>query len=135
MTGSVLLFYGDELSGVMSDEDAFASLVGTEVNSHTGSDVQLMEDLDGFDEPALLISARLASSTGESAGVVYAMRGPWEPGSRSVDDARRLHGTEGANLGYSLLVHDIDGDGQDEVLMGAYGTSTVYGLPASYFFF
>ncbi len=135
MTGSVLLFYGEELDGVMSDEDAFESLVGTELNSHTGSDVQLMEDLDGFDEPALLISARRSSSTGEFAGAVYAMRGPWEPGSRSVDDARRLHGSAGANLGYSLLVHDIDGDGQEEVLMGAFGVSTVYGLPASYFFF
>ncbi|MCA9492414.1 MAG: FG-GAP repeat protein [Myxococcales bacterium] len=58
-------------------------------------------------------------------GLAYLFRGPLSPGELRAEDAAVIwRGSEGGEqLGWSMAACDLDGDGDDELVVGAPGTA------------
>jgi len=139
-SGTLLIFSGATLSDpeedVLGEASAMTSLYGTELDTEFGSSVAVIPDLNGDVYPEMVIGAPLASVTGEDAGAVYGMLGPWVAGSHDVEsEARVLYGTtvEGMaeNIGTTLFAGDAGLDGSIDILIAAPGVSRVYAVSAS----
>ena len=79
-------------------------------------------DVDGDGKDDLVTGSSYVDTNGSSSGSVFMV---WGPMSGSVDaDAADIQISGAATsdyFGYSLDVGDVDGDGQDDILVGAYG--------------
>ena len=115
---------GRGFEGELLATDADLVVLGEEPYQHLGSAVEVCDDIDGDGLPDLLVTAGWDHTGANLGGRVFAVL------SSERDDLTRevlVGGLStswwsedvGARLGQSLACADLDGDGVDEVLLGA----------------
>jgi len=114
--------------GLLGLELADASFIGEEASDYAGTGLASAGDVnaDGFAD--LLIGAPWADSLAEDAGRAYLVFGP-VTGTLDLSQADAFFEGEASNdhLGYALATAgDVDGDGSDDVLIGAPARVTAY---------
>jgi hypothetical protein len=123
-------------SGTFDLGTADAYFTAEDHDDSAGSAVALGDiDGDGLDD--VLIGARQGGGTATQSGAVYVVLGP---ASGTVDlstyDAKYGGETYHAYLGWSLDTGDVNGDGTEDIIVGAYGAggtpSTGVGHGAAY---
>ncbi|MBO84864.1 MAG: hypothetical protein CL927_05870, partial [Deltaproteobacteria bacterium] len=121
--GRSSVFFGPLTAGNLTMEsDESITFVGGSSSSYSGWTVEAGDlDGDGYDD--MLIAGYYDSYVTSFAGSVYIIYGP-QTGALSASDADAvIHGKSSYDyLGYyQLAAYDIDGDGDDEAMIGAYG--------------
>jgi len=120
--GAAYLLLGPA-TGDHSLGEAAARLTGEQAGDMAGSAVSGAGDVNDDGHADLLVGAPAEGSNGACAGAAYVVLGPVS-GSRDLAEADlRLRGAAlGDQLGSSLAaVGDMDGDGHDDLLVGAPG--------------
>lgn len=113
---------GETLAGTTSLADADVTVEGQ------GADEigygMAVGDVNGDGVPDVVLGAPFHNATAPRSGAAFVFFGPVEPGDLTVDDADvRIRGTaRGGWAGNSLAVADVDGDGADDLLVGAPGS-------------
>ena len=113
-------------SGTVALEDAEAVLAGEAADDQAGTAVAGAGDLDddGYDD--VLVGAPGNDSAASGAGAVYVLAGPVS-GDRNIAaaDAVLLGQNSNDQAGWSVdAAGDVDGDGQLDVVVGAYRLSS-----------
>lgn len=135
--GAVYVFLsGSGLAGSLGAQDADYEILGAAEKDRLGFNaVRALGDVDGDGNDDLLLGAYNADS---GAGAAYLLEGSsLSSGSVSSLAQATFTGAAGENLGISgASLQDLDGDGADELLLGAR-TASVDGSSAGgvYFFF
>jgi hypothetical protein len=124
--GRTSVFFGPLSAGdytMKSDEDiTFVGGASTSTSGYSGWSVE-SGDLDGDGYDDMLIAAYYDSYVTSYAGSVYILYGPQTSGALTAADADAVvHGKSSYDyLGYySMSVYDIDDDGDDDAMIGAY---------------
>jgi len=120
--GAAYLFAG-AIAGDASLQDADARLAGEFASDRAGGSVSGAGDVNGDGTDDVLVGAYNADPEGASSGRAYLLYGALN-GSVSLasSDVRWSGITTGDRLGYAVSgVGDVDGDGNDDVLISAYG--------------
>jgi len=123
-SGTAFLVMGPVSGGSMALDEATTALVGDAGSDHLGYSVSGGGDMNGDGYDDLLIGAHGAAPAGPDSGTVYVIHGPVSTGRIEAADAGySLSGESGSDYaGYSVaLTGDTDGDGNDDILVGAYG--------------
>jgi hypothetical protein len=131
LTCAVLFFASRGTNAAKHDETIYldlsmaadATLVGEEAYDHAGYSVSGAGDVDGDGHADLLLGAYDNSEGGGSAGAAYLVRGPVTGTlDLSLADAKLVgDATSGYYAGWSVSgAGDVDGDGHDDLLIGAY---------------
>jgi hypothetical protein len=118
-SGAVYLQYGP-FNGTMGLASADASFHGEDVEDYVGTDVALGGDInaDGFND--ILIGAPGTDEGGAEAGTGYLIHGPVYGAIDPSAAVARFNGDEGEGMGGRICcAGDMDGDGHDDVLIGA----------------
>jgi len=132
MVGRVQVFTGP-LSGSETPGDAVYEVECHKDQCRLGRYGLLSEDLDDDGAADLVMTAPLIDHPyGENTGMAFVGFGPLS-GSVTTEevDVRILGGASGDVLGWEMSSGDLDGDGVLELWLGAYGSSTILGYPAS----
>ncbi|MFT5682823.1 MAG: hypothetical protein ACI8RZ_003747 [Myxococcota bacterium] len=119
--GAAYILYGP-FSGTMSLSAADAMLVGEIASDYAGYSVSGGGDIDGDGNGDVVVGAYGDDITGSAAGAAYVLYGPFS-GQMSLSTAvvKLVGETTFDYAGFSAaLVPDVDGDGSDDVLVGAY---------------
>jgi len=120
--GSVWVFSGP-LSGTMQTSDAELRVVGEAEGLGFGDAVAGGGDLDGDGIDDLAVGATAWR------GAAYVFSGPLDGGMDSRDADQFVEGDElGGADGAHLAMSDLDGDGRDDLLVGAPGRSSSGGV-------
>jgi hypothetical protein len=131
--GAAYIFYGDTTrrSGTATSTTAtdMATITGGTSSDYLGWAVGAGGDMDGDGTDEIVLGAYLQDSGGSSAGAAYLLYGSGTRRSgsaaASTTSATILGGAASDYLGYSVaFVDDMDGDGLDELLVGAYQQDT-----------
>jgi hypothetical protein len=133
--GAAYIVYGGSRytgSRQISLVSGIATLTGGTASDYLGHNVASGGDMDGDGTEEIVVGAYLQSGSAASTGAAYLLYG--SPTRRagttaaSASDATVRGITAGAHLGYAVsFVDDMDGDGLDELLLGAYGTGASTG--------
>jgi hypothetical protein len=119
--GAAYILHGP-FSGAISLADADAMLVGEVASDYAGFAVSGGGDIDvdGYDD--VVIGAYGDDITGSAAGAAYVLYGPFSGSSSLSTAVVKLVGENTFDYaGFAVsLAPDVDGDGGDDVLVGAY---------------
>ncbi len=125
--GATYLFQGPVIDG-LTGADADVKIRGEATSDYSGQAVAALGDLDGDGFPDLGIGAPSEDGGGSNAGAVYVLYGDGlvssTPLSLRLDgaDAKLMGDQQSAKAGTSLTgAGDLDGDGQDDLIIGAPG--------------
>jgi len=125
-SGALYVSYGPLTADVDLTTDADATLMGPGDASYMGRVGRAGGDINGDGIGDALISAPWASLHGYYLGMVAVVHMPIYGELEFEDaDAILMGETAGANPGNSLAMADIDGDGRDDPVIGAYGSGVV----------
>ncbi len=128
--GAVYLYSGWASGTVNLQNDADAVLWGDDANDEAGRSVSWAGDVDddGWDD--LLVGAPGDATFASDAGVAFLVPGPIAGQQDLSAMGYALYGRSSGDLvGYSVAgVEDMDGDGFDDVLVGAYGADSEAGV-------
>jgi hypothetical protein len=122
--GAAYVFVGP-LSGTVGVGAARATVYGTHRGDGLGQEIVGGGDLDGDGVPDLVFGTPSADPSGPASGAVFALLGPLS-GTRSAETAESILtgiGSGGRAGAAVALVPDLDGDGADELLIGAPAVS------------
>ncbi|HET7617997.1 MAG TPA: glycoside hydrolase family 38 C-terminal domain-containing protein [Vicinamibacterales bacterium] len=135
-TGEVYLIYGADAASLPQSATlsthADVTFFGTDPIGFVGSAVAAGDvDGDGYDDAIIGSLANAVTPTSRS-GIVYVFYGgPRVPWHRELDMSQadlQIDGSAGDLAGYKVEAADIDGDGRDDIVIGAAGGgATVYG--------
>ncbi len=125
--GAVYLVTGPVLGEALLEDVATAIFWGEAAGDEAGWDVSSAGDVDGDGFMDLLISADDADGAGVDEGAVYLLRGPISGVISLADSDARVAGVAAEDrLGYAIAeAGDVNQDGYDDVLLGAYGEDTL----------
>ncbi len=139
--GRAYLVYGTP-TGTVNLSDADAILTGETAGDQAGYTVEDHGDVDGDGYDDVLVSAVYENSIGSRNGATYLLYGPITGSANlSAADVKFTGVAAGDHSGVrATMVSDANGDGRDEVLIGAYGDDTggslagasyiIYGAPS-----
>ena len=119
--GAVGLFYGPFTSGNVAMNAGGSYFVGGENNENIGIAMAGQGDYDGDGYSDVAFGAHLSDSNGADAGSVYVFYGPTTSGTVNATSADvRINGAAaGDQFGRSVAWADTDGDGADDLVVGA----------------
>ena len=117
-TGAAWVFAGP-IDGVVGLGDATAELRGAQPDDRAGYAIGV-GDLDGDGVEDVVMTALYTDEGGSDGGAVYIAYGP-PAGTLYATDLPRLLGSEGQALGNNVAVGDVDGDGKEDLVVGALG--------------
>ena len=126
--GAVYVVLGG-VSGSLSLSDADVVFIGAAEDDRAGGALSGAGDFDGDGRWDLVIGAASESSAGTNAGAAYVVLGGVS-GSHSLADAHLTLTGESSQDAAGGAVgggHDVDGDGQDDVIVGARQVNTYTG--------
>ena len=121
-TGSAFVFFGP-VTGSMSTDSADLRLLGENSSDYTGWSVSGAGDTDGDGLQDVLIGGYGSDESASEAGIAYLVLGGASGELALADaDARLLGARAGDYAGFSVSsAGDFDGDGHDDLLIGAWG--------------
>ena len=144
MSGETYVVYGEASApgtgGVLElstlDGTNGFTLNGTDADDYSGTSVSSAGDVNGDGYDDLIIGAN-ATYTGVGGKTYVVYGGASAPGTRGVLELSALDGTNGFTLngideyddsGYSVSsAGDVNGDGYDDLIIGAYGANNSFG--------
>ncbi len=120
--GAVFLIHGPVEGDLELGQEALV-FTGGGSSHYAGFAMDGGGDLTGDGWPDVVVGAYLANGAGSSAGAVYVLEGPVDAGGALPDLGLTLEPySSGAYFGYDLCSLDLDGDGVDELAVGAIAT-------------
>ena len=113
-------------SGALSVSSAIAGLSGESDRDYAGWAVARAGDVDGDGTDDLLLGAPSDDDAATSAGAAYVLLGPVTGSIALVDADSKLTGVDASGVAGTAVdgAGDMDGDGFDDVLVGAYGAGS-----------
>jgi hypothetical protein len=117
--GAVYLILGPD-SGGLTPTDASATITGAASSYEIGSALHAGGDFNGDGKDDLLIGASGDDTGGTNAGRAYLYYGPVTGALTTASaDATFTGGAAGDKLGWAVSSIDVDGDGNDDVVISA----------------
>ncbi len=114
--------------GEMSLADAYTTWEGMQSGDNLGQRTAGAFDHDGDGHGDVLLAASGSDANGADSGAAYLVLGPPSPGSFPVEDVgvRMAGEMAGSQLGQAVDASgDVDGDGLDDLLIGAHDADHV----------
>lgn len=116
-----VLDYGSVTAGGVGSA-AWLTLHGDSADDHFGMSAAGLGDVDGDGTDDFVVGARFGDEVSTDGGALYFYYGGLTGGTLTPADADASWGTSVADsrLGWDLDAQDLDGDGQAELMAGAY---------------